>query len=78
MSEINKIIGNGLKKARKLRGVTRIELGMKMHYSDSTIAYYESGAGSMSVDKLFEFADALDVPVIWLLNGGEVVNDEKS
>lgn len=77
MSEINKTIGNSLKKARKLRGMTRIELGMKMHYSDSTIAYYESGAGRMSVDKLFEFADALDVPVIWLLNCGEVVNDEK-
>ena len=61
-------IGKNIKKYRKLRGMSQKELASsigKKHYK--SIAKYESGETSISVDTLEDISKALDVHIINLL-----------
>ncbi|HGM7061750.1 helix-turn-helix transcriptional regulator [Stenotrophomonas maltophilia] len=60
-----------LRQAREWRGLSQREVGMRMGLDKDTasarISRYESGAMSISLEALFELAQALDVPPAYLL-----------
>ncbi|MDQ7313759.1 helix-turn-helix transcriptional regulator [Stenotrophomonas sp. Sm8] len=60
-----------LRQARGRRGLSQREVGMRMGLDKDTasarISRYESGAMSISLEALFELAQALDVPPAYLL-----------
>lgn len=64
-------IGNNIKRARELKGLTQDELAKRMGYkSRSTIARIENGDNDVSQSKLKKFADILDVNIDFLLDDG--------
>lgn len=64
-------IGNNIKRARELKGLTQNELAKRMGYkSRSTIARIENGDNDVSQSKLKKFADILDVSIDFLLDDG--------
>ena len=64
-------IGNNIKRARELKGLTQDELAKKMGYkSRSTIARIENGDNDVSQSKLKKFAEILDVSIDFLLDDG--------
>ena len=64
-------IGNNIKRARELKGLTQDELAKRMGYkSRSTIARIENGDNDVSQSKLKKFAEILDVSIDFLLDDG--------
>ncbi|WP_353076201.1 helix-turn-helix domain-containing protein [Stenotrophomonas sepilia] len=65
------IVAARLRQAREWRGLSQREVGMRMGLDKDTasarISRYESGAMSISLEALFELAQALDVPPAYLL-----------
>ena len=62
-------IGNNIKRARELKGLTQDELAKRMGYkSRSTIARIENGDNDVSQSKLKKLADILDVSIDFLLD----------
>lgn len=65
-------IGNNIRKARELKGLTQDELAKRMGYkSRSTIARIENGDNDVSQSKLKKFAEILDVSIDFLLDDGK-------
>jgi transcriptional regulator with XRE-family HTH domain len=65
---IVKIAKRNIIQYRKVRGMSQTELARKMKISQRLVAYYESKASNISLEKLQDFADALDVSVGALLD----------
>ncbi|MFA8629805.1 helix-turn-helix domain-containing protein [Xanthomonas campestris pv. campestris] len=67
------IVAARLRQARERRGLSQREVGMRMGLDKDTasarISRYESGAMSISLEALFEMAEALEVPPAFLLAG---------
>lgn len=65
-------IGNNIRRARELKGLTQDELAKRMGYkSRSTIARIENGDNDVSQSKLKKLADILDVSIDFLLDDGK-------
>lgn len=65
-------IGNNIRRARELKGLTQDELAKRMGYkSRSTIARIENGDNDVSQSKLKKFAEILDVSIDFLLDDGK-------
>lgn len=65
-------IGNNIRRARELKGLTQDELAKRMGYkSRSTIARIENGDNDVSQSKLKKFAEILDVSIDYLLDDGD-------
>lgn len=66
---VNKKIGANIFNARKKLHMSRAELGKKVNLHESTVKRYEDGQiKSLDIEKLKEFADALEINIINLLN----------
>jgi transcriptional regulator with XRE-family HTH domain len=52
-------MGRTLKALRKMRGLTQAELAARMRLSRTSIANIEAGRQTITVQTLYEFADAL-------------------
>lgn len=66
--EYNKQVGLRLFNRRKELGLTRLELGKKLALHESTIKRYEDGEiKSLDIDKIKEFAKALDTTSAYLM-----------
>lgn len=61
-------------KARKAKGYSQTDLAGKMSTSQRLIAYYETKTKTISLDKLVEFAEALNVSLGTLLDEKPVNN----
>ncbi|RJU10267.1 XRE family transcriptional regulator [Xanthomonas campestris] len=65
------VVAARLRQAREQRGLSQREVGMRMGLDKDTasarISRYESGAMSISLEALFEMAEALEVPPAFLL-----------
>lgn len=59
--------GNLIRKYRKERGMTQLQLAEKVGTVDSSIRRYELGLSIPGTQRLKEIADALDVPFSCLL-----------
>jgi transcriptional regulator with XRE-family HTH domain len=69
VSEIDKIIGSRLKSVRQGAKLTQTDLGKFVDASFQQIQKYERGMNRISSAALLQFAQALDVPVMYFFEG---------
>lgn len=67
--EIDRIIGQRIRQRRKELGASQSDLGIAIGVSYQQIQKYEAGKGSISVARLVEIANQLQVPVANILDG---------
>lgn len=60
--DIAKIIGNNLKEARKLKGLTQKELAAELHKYQSDYSEYENGKVQLDMKKLSFFVSVWTLP----------------
>ena len=65
-------IGNNIKKYRKIKGLTQIQLAEKIGVSTITIKNYENNRRQPSLETLNKIAEALNVSV------SELISDENT
>lgn len=63
--------GLNLRIGRQLKGMTQEELASKVYLNRTAISRMETGNRYPRLDRVLEFAEALDVPVGDLLHGVE-------
>ena len=62
-----------IKEARELAGMKQVDLASKSGLSLGTIRNYESGARTPArLQNIRQIADALDVDLLWLVDGDRV------
>ncbi|HHN65833.1 MAG TPA: XRE family transcriptional regulator [Nitrospirae bacterium] len=69
--DIKKELGRIIKKERVRAGLTQMQLADKLGITYQQIQKYEMGKSSVSVERLFQIADALNVSISSLLPGGK-------
>ena len=65
-------IGNNIKKYRKIKGLTQIQLAEKINKSESIIRKYEANNVKPNIEMLNKISDALNVSV------SELISDENT
>lgn len=69
MEDYNKKVGLQIRQARKNKRLSMKELGELVNLHESTVSRYEKGEiQALNIEKLKEFANALDIPPEHLLN----------
>ena len=63
-----KLLGNNIKKYRKLKGYRQLDIATAMDLSEDYICRVENGIKSMSLKRLFQLADILEVKMSDLIN----------
>ena len=63
-----KLLGNNIKKYRKLKGYRQLDVATAMDLSEDYICRVENGIKSMSLKRLFQLADILEVKMSDLIN----------
>ncbi|WP_080058936.1 helix-turn-helix domain-containing protein [Spirosoma aerolatum] len=61
MEDVKKRIGQKIREARKAKGLTLKELGVKVGVSESVMSRYEVGGQNLTIETLQKVADALGV-----------------
>ncbi len=59
--DIAKIVGENLKTARKLKGLTQKELAKELHKYQSDYSEYESGKVQLDYEKIIFLCNRLDI-----------------
>lgn len=72
------MIGSRIKKARKAKGMTQIELGEIMGMTGQAVSKWEKGETVEPERTLSSFADALGVRLEWLKTGEEPMEREQT
>ena len=65
IKEVNKIIGNNIKKYRKGQGITQGDLSKSLKITQQAIANYEKGLNRIAYDKLEHIAVLLGIPLLY-------------
>ncbi|MBM6886923.1 helix-turn-helix domain-containing protein [Pseudoflavonifractor phocaeensis] len=70
-------LGKNIQRCREVAGMTQKKLGMEIDADKAQISRYESGQAAMKVDRLFQIAEVLQVPVEelcpkWLRGRGRI------
>lgn len=60
-------IGQKLRNARKVKGLTQVEVANELGVTQGAVRQWEAGATTPSAGKLAKVADLLDIPVAELL-----------
>ncbi|PWE18673.1 transcriptional regulator [Marinicauda salina] len=68
-NEIDHHVGKRLRRRRRLLGLTQQQLAESVGIRFQQIQKYECGANRVSASRLFELAEALDVPVQYFYEG---------
>lgn len=63
-----KLLGQNIKKYRESKGLKQIDLAVALDFSEEYICRIERGQKFISLRKLFELANELDVKVSDLMN----------
>ena len=72
MNIIDNNVGNLIKRKRKEKGLTLVQLGEKIGVANGTISKWERGQiKNMRRDKIENLCEVLDIPPIVLINGME-------
>lgn len=82
-NEIDHHVGKRLRRRRRLLGLTQSQLADAVGIRFQQVQKYECGANRVSASRLFELAEALDVPVQYFYEGIEgrgtaAISDEES
>ncbi|RZV40253.1 MAG: XRE family transcriptional regulator [Candidatus Acidulodesulfobacterium acidiphilum] len=78
IKEVNKIIGNNIKKYRKGQGITQGDLSKSLKITQQAIANYEKGLNRIAYDKLEHIAVLLGIPLLYFFldtNNETLVNN---
>lgn len=70
-NEIDHHVGKRLRRRRRLLGLTQSQLADAVGIRFQQVQKYECGANRVSASRLFELAEALDVPVQYFYEGIE-------
>ena len=62
------LLGNNIKKYRKLKGYRQLDLAIAIDVSEEYISRIENGLKSVSLRKLFQLADVLEVKMTDLID----------
>lgn len=65
------VIGNRILSLREQRGLSQSELGERLGISYQQVQKYEKGLSVLSVERLFQYARELEVPVATILSNVE-------
>lgn len=68
-NEIDHHVGKRLRRRRRLLGLTQSQLADAVGIRFQQVQKYECGANRVSASRLFELAEALDVPVQYFYEG---------
>ena len=68
-NEIDHHVGKRIRRRRRLLGLTQQQLAEAVGIRFQQIQKYESGSNRVSASRLFEIAEALDVPVQYFYDG---------
>ncbi len=64
-----RILGSRIKEARQLQGLSQSVLGEALGYSQRDISQIENGNRLIRITELSDFAEALNVSILYLLEG---------
>ena len=64
-------IANSIKRLRKEKGITQLQLAMELNMSQNTISRYETGERQAGYDELIKIADYFNVSIDYLLGRTE-------
>ncbi len=73
-----KIIGQNLRKVRKLQGLSQTAFGKKIGVSSQQIQKYESGQNRLSCDRMYTVCCLFNVPADWFFEGINSIRADKS
>ncbi len=74
VSDIDLHVGRRLRRRRRLLGLTQQQLGAAVGIRFQQIQKYECGANRLSAARLFQLAQALNVPIQYFYEGLEVAD----
>ena len=72
------VTGNTIRKLRENKHLTQSELGERIGVSDKAVSKWETGTGLPDLTLIQPLAQALDVSVIELMNGEQIINRNRS
>ena len=72
------VTGNTIRKLRESKHLTQSELGVRIGVSDKAVSKWETGTGLPDLTLIQPLAQALDVSVIELMNGEQIINRNRS
>lgn len=61
MMDINKIVGENLREARKAKGLTQKQIAEKLHKYQPDYSEYESGKIELDYEKIITLCNILDI-----------------
>ena len=67
--DINLHLGKRLRRRRKLLGLTQTDLAQAVGVRFQQIQKYECGANKMNAERLWQFSQALEVPITYFFDG---------
>lgn len=67
MKDTRYIIADNVRLYRKLKNLTQLELAEKANLSVDSIKRMESGSRTISLEKFMRIAEALEVPIVYIL-----------
>lgn len=70
-------IGERIRAARKAKGMTQADLGLRLGISYQSIGQWERGLRYPTLDSLRKLAEALEMPVCALCCGGACAGDKE-
>ena len=62
---IDRIVGAAIKRRRKQMGMSQVDLGHAVELGFQQIRKYERGDSSITVARLWRFAEVMDVPIAY-------------
>jgi transcriptional regulator with XRE-family HTH domain len=74
ITNINKVIGSKLKKARDYRGYSQSQFGKVVHLNQTHICKIETGERGLTIDNLIAFSKVLNVSPLYFLSDFEKDN----
>ena len=72
------ITGTAIKTIREAKGLTQAELAERIGVTGKAVSKWETGKGLPDISLLQPLATALDTSVIELMNGAQIVNQNRS
>ena len=69
IGDIDQHLGNRVRRRRRLLGLTQLQLAEKVGVRFQQVQKYECGANRMSASRVWQLAQALQVPVAYFYDG---------
>ncbi|MCG9875801.1 MAG: helix-turn-helix domain-containing protein [Leptospiraceae bacterium] len=76
--DINQLIGNKISEFRDRKGLTQLEISEKLAMSRSAYNQLEIGKTKITVERLYEISEILEVPMQYFLPGQSKDIDQTS